>query len=217
MCLQANCSSDQHLHWSRVWLLTCSHAAFIVADSDVRDFKVRRSGCRHETTANALRYSNGMSVLLQGAGIAQKWPAHCAIPAPERCVLPCSFALYLLARHPAALEQLLHEVDAFGRTRVRALPACLLACPSSCRVLLLQHGQSYQSSIPNADSREQSPARWACCILVLQCMPSGGSHSVISSNPPAADSNIPPDKSEKHGVPRLPTQWLSLPAGALLG
>eukprot|EP00891_Asterochloris_glomerata_P000149 jgi/Astpho2/149/Aster-04614 len=27
------------------------------------------------------------------------------------------FALYLLARHPAALEQLLHEVDAFGRTR----------------------------------------------------------------------------------------------------
>ena len=59
-----------------------------------------------------------MSVLLQNAGIARNGLLSHLLNA---VCLPCSFALYLLARHPAALEQLLHEVDAFGRTRVRAL------------------------------------------------------------------------------------------------
>ena len=112
------------------WLSCCFSTVFICPMSDMLDAKVHIAGCRHETTANALRYSRGMSVLTQGAAIAK---------ADLRTVLsyllntvcqPCSFALYLLARHPAALEQLLHEVDTFGRTRVRALNWLLSGMPT---------------------------------------------------------------------------------------
>ena len=192
--LQANCSSDHHFYRSRVWLLTCSHVVYIFCDAvaDMWDSKVPHSGCRHETTANALRYSDSMSVLLQRPGTAKigllTEPSHHL----STVCLACSFALYLLARHPAALEQLLREVDAFGRTRVSALNWLPASMPTKLPCSAASHGQSYLDSNFNADNRERAPASWARCILPLQCMLPGGSHAMVSSIPPAGDSKMPP-------------------------
>ena len=136
-----------------------------------------------------------MSVLLQGPGTAKigllTVPSHHL----STVCLACSFALYLLARHPAALEQLLHEVDAFGRTRVSALNWLPASMPTKLPCSAASHGQSYLDSTSNADNRERAPASWARCILSLQCMLRGGSHAMVSSIPPAADSKKPPYES----------------------